>query len=150
MGKHKWTLGSRIEITADMYDSPAYRELTRNGMLALQRFLQKRKWSILRKKRAYQNTNIKFTFVEARDHLGIKSKGGWQKVLKQLIENGFIKIDHQGGIAGDNDRSVYSLVDHWEKYGQSDFVKKEKQRVLWKGRDVRAYMKLKIGTPQCT
>lgn len=150
MARHKWELHREINMGHQMYDSPAFRELSRGGMLVLMRFLQKRKWTIVKRKRIYENSGIAFTFEEARDHIGIKSKSAWLEILKKLYALGFIDIEHQGGIAGDHDKSIYALCERWRKYGTDEFVKLEKPRVLWPGHDVRSWMELKEGTVKRT
>jgi len=146
MGRQpKYQLRRDVYIEWKIMESEAFRELSATGIRVLLRFLQKRKWSKRerRKKPTYENSGLVFTYAEA-ETLGI-STSQFHVVLKKLIENGFIDVEHQGGIHK-NDVSIYAVSERWREYGTDAFQTIEKTRVLWAGHDVRSWMKLKDAT----
>ena len=89
----------------------------------------------------YDKTGLAFTYAEAA-YFGI-SKAQFHRIIKLLVERGFIDIEHQGGAYG-RDYSRYKLSDRWENYGTPGFKRIVKDRVLQPGLDVQARKKAKL------
>jgi len=144
MGKNdKYRLRRDAFISWEILESEALRNLSATGIRVLLRFLQKRTWTKARrkgKKPVYDNGGLAFTYEEAKT-LDISSSQ-FYTVIKKLVEVGFIEVEHQGGIHK-NDYSRYALSERWRDYGTDAFKSIEKKRVLWKGHDVRSWMKKK-------
>lgn len=132
-------------IPWEISDSEAFKSLSAIGIRVLIRFLQKRTWTKRRraKKPDYNNSGLAFTYAEAAI-MGI-STSQFCTVLKKLIAIGLIDIEYQGGIHK-NDYSLYAISERWRSFGTKDFVEVKKPRVLWKGHDVRSWMKKKDAT----
>jgi len=133
----------RVYIDGDLFQSEAYRSLSAKAAWVFNRFLQKREWSYLGKKKSkpiYNNKGLVFTYDEAK-YFGI-SKSYFNDIIKKLVAVGFIEIEHQGGFFG-RDYSRYSLSERWRDYGTPDFKKVEKKRVLQPGLDVRSWQNKK-------
>ena len=68
----------------------------------------------------YLKTAFPFTYPEAKK-LGF-AKGTWARVLRDLVENGFIDPVSKGGLRGNGkSASQFRLSDRWKQYGQRDF-----------------------------
>ena len=76
------------------------------------------------------NGEIEFTYLEAERKYRI-SKKSFSKALDQLVEKGFIDVEHAGA-AFQGDKSKYSLSDRWRKYGTDDFEVVERKKDLVK------------------
>jgi hypothetical protein len=55
--------------------------------------------------------SISFTYIEAQKKYGIDKKRV-TRAIDQLLEKGFLKIEHKGG-AYKKDKSIYALSDNW-------------------------------------
>ncbi len=142
MGRQpKYQLRRDVFIEWEILESAAFRELSATGIQVLLRFLQKRKWTKMRKKRVYENSGLVFTYAEAAE-MGIKNTT-FYKSLMRLIEVGFIDLEHQGGCF-EKDRSLYSISERWRNFGTENFQRVEKQRSLQRGMDVRSHMRKSI------
>lgn len=131
-------------IPWEVLDSDAFMNLSGTAIRVLIRFLQKRRWSKGRsRKLIFDNGGLIFTYAEA-NAMRI-STSQFHTVVKKLVEVGFIEIEHQGGIHK-NDPSQYAFSERWRDYGTDAFKVMEKSRVLWKGHDVRSWMKKKDAT----
>jgi len=140
-GNKKFRLKRKAWIEPDMMESEAFRSLSGKGMWVLLRFYQKRTWekgktSSRRRVTIYQTDGLVFTYVEALE-FGI-SKAQFHRIIKELVEKGFIEVQHQGGGVG-RDYSRYRLSDGWKKYGTPEFEKVTKRRVLQQGLDVQTW-----------
>jgi hypothetical protein len=143
--KNKFTLHRDTLISWEILESEAFKSLSAKGIRVLIRFLQKRTWSKARrtKKLIFDDRRLSFTYAEAAI-MGI-STSQFCTVLKKLIAIGFIDIEHQGGIHK-NDFSLFAISERWRSFGTNDFVEVKKPRVLWKGHDVRSWMRKKDAT----
>ena len=142
MGRNpKFQIRRDVYVGWEILDSKAFRELSATGIRVLLRFLQKRKWTKMRRRIVYENGDIVFTYAEAT-FMGIKNTAFYEAV-KRLIEVGFIDLDHQGGCYG-KDYSRYSFSERWRNYGTENFQKVEKRRSLQHGLDVRSHMRKSI------
>jgi len=137
MGRNKFQLRRDVYISWEILESEAFKTLSATGIRVLLRFLQKRTWVKVKKKRIFDNGGLVFTYAEAQV-LGI-STSQFHTVLKKLYEVGFIDIEHQGGGLA-RDYSRYAFSERWKDYGTDAFKFVEKKRVLWGGFDVRARM----------
>lgn len=118
-------------LDADMLYSEAFTSLGKTSIFVLLRFLQKRTWDPKdrRKNKTYHNSGLVFTYGEAA-LLGI-SPAQFKRSINEIIENGFLEIEHQGGQFGNGrDYSRYKLIDEWKRYGTKDFRLREKKRVV--------------------
>jgi DNA-binding PadR family transcriptional regulator len=108
-------------------------------MWVLLRFLQKRTWSDAkvrgRKQRIYENSGLSFTYSEAK-YFDI-STAQFHRILKDLVEKGFLDPEHRGGGLG-RDYSRYRLSERWQKWGTADFEEKTLKRVLQPGLDIQS------------
>jgi hypothetical protein len=124
-----------------MFESEAYRSLSGRAMWVLQRFLQKRRWEIMKrsgqKYKIFVNDDLEFTYSEAI-HFQI-SRSRFHEIIRVLYERGFIEIEHQGGGVG-RDPSKYKLIDDWRYWPD---ITRKKERVLQAGLDVRSRQKAK-------
>ena len=91
--KPKFQLRRDVYIEWEISESKAIRRLSAIGIRVLWRFLQKRKWTKMRRRIVYENGDIDFTYAEAT-FVGIKNTSFYEAV-KRLIEVGFIDLDHQ-------------------------------------------------------
>lgn len=143
--KRKFRLKRSVLIGPDMMESEAYRSLSSKAMWVLQRFLQKRTWSDVkfrgRKQRVYENGGLSFTYSEAQ-HFGI-STAQFHRILKVLVERGFIDVEHRGGGLG-RDYSRYKLSERWQKWGTPEFEDATLERVLQSGLDVQSRKAAKL------
>jgi hypothetical protein len=133
---NKFKIRRKIFIEPDLFYSPAFKELSKSGIITLLRCLQKRKWEETKlrgkKQNVYTNEGFIFPYAEAA-FLGIGTTQHW-KNLNKLIEVGFLDLIHQGGWYQKHDRekdySVYQLSERWRKYNTPEFVKIEKPKAL--------------------
>ena len=135
--KPKFQLRRDVYVEWELLESKAFQELSATGVRVLLRFLQKRKWTKMRRRIIYENGDLVFTYAEAT-YMRIKNTTFYESV-KRLIEVGFIDLDHQGGCYG-QDYSRYSFSERWRNYGSENFQKVEKRRSLQHGLDVRSHM----------
>lgn len=136
---NKLKIKSEVRLDADIIYSKAYKEIMSSGaaITALMRFYQKRKWCVSKvrgkKKIVYSDEPFIFPYAEMKDLWDIGTTQTW-KIIKRLVEVGFIDVDHQGGWYQKNkkerDFSRYKLSDRWRKYGTPEFEKVEKRKVL--------------------
>jgi len=143
--RKRWEIRRDILLPWDMLQSPAFRELSRSGICVLLRFLQKRTWIKNKRRRKgriqFDGTGLTFTYEEAKNFLQI-SGAQFSRELKNLVELGFLDVEHQGGCYG-KDYSRYALSERWKTYGTPDFVKVEKKRALQRGLDIQTNIKRK-------
>jgi hypothetical protein len=105
--------------------------LTASSIKVLLRFLQKRTWDNLKKKRGkksptnYHSDWLTFTYGEALA-LGIKGSSFYRAIC-ELIKYGFLEITHQGGGLGVGlDFNEYKLIEDYRQYGTPHFVPRDK------------------------
>jgi hypothetical protein len=142
MGRNaKYQIRRDVFVEWEILESAAFKTLSATGIRILLRFLQKRKWTTIKKKTIYENGGLVFTYAESAE-MGIKNTAFYES-MKRLIEVGFIDLDHQGGCYG-KDFSRYSFSERWRNYGTGNFQRVEKRRSLQRGLDVRSHMKKKL------
>ena len=144
--RKKYSLKRKVWIEPEMMESKVFRSLSSKMMWVLLRFLQKITWEKRKmsgsatKLNIYEKGGLVFTYDEAIQ-FGI-SKSRFHIIIKELVEKGFIDIEHQGGCYG-RDYSRYKLSERWHKWGTAEFEKVTKQRVLQSGLDVQSRKKAK-------
>ncbi len=89
-------------------------------------FLARRKMGIVGSRRGKEswaitnNGEIVFPYSQAESKFGI-TKPRFQRALRQLIEVGFLDINHHGGGLV-KDCTTYLISERWMKYGKDGFV----------------------------
>ncbi len=137
--KKGWPLNRLVVIQPEMFQSPAFHDLSKSAIIVLMRFLQKRTWDEGkgRKKKklknvTYRNEDLVFIGREA-EWLGIKDSS-FRRAIKELVEHGFITVVHQGGAYGPKkDYSRYRLIDTWRLWGTNSFPFPKKQPCHYTG-----------------
>lgn len=137
-----------IAIENVMFQSAAFRSLSKSSMLVLLKFLQKR--HVIKKKGRrkgpveYNVNGIPFSYPEAKTSLGL-STAGFYRSLCQLFEVGFLEFDHQGG-AFKKDTSRFNLVNRWVFYrGKDSPPQGEKPRRQHPNEQIKANTERKNG-----
>ena len=117
-----------VRIERPMINSPALMKLTGVAPQVLLLFLARRKFSMAGRrggKKSWIFTNngdIEFPYSQAEKQFGI-TKPRFNRALKQLVEVGFIDINHHGG-GMVKDSTTYFISERWVKFGKKGFVKK--------------------------
>ena len=129
LSRFGWTDKKEIRIPGRMYCSKAYIELSDTSKYVLGLFMQRRTWYIDGKgrnaKRIYQNRGLLFSYREAEELWSINRRT-FRDSIEQLINHGFLRIEVQGGtLEGKRVPTIYMLVDDWQHFGTSLFVKPE-------------------------
>ena len=144
---NKFKIRRKILIEPDLFYSPAFKELSKSGIITLLRCLQKRKWEETKirgkKYNIYTNEPFIFPYTEAA-FLGIGITQNW-KNFRQLIEIGFLDLEYQGGWYQKHDQekdySRYKLSERWRKYNTPEFIKNEKPKALPDSFHINAHIK---------
>jgi hypothetical protein len=137
--KRKYRNRSYCMLEPALIESQAFRDLSgKSAMLILIRFHQKAyKRRKNGKKRGLKNlivTNngeIIFTYGEAKE-LGIKSSQTFYRCIRELVDKGFIDIEHRGHYIN-SDPNRYAISERWKRYGTPQYERVEIQRVLPNG-----------------
>jgi len=134
-------------IESELFDSKAYKLLTKAQMRIHFEFMLKRRFGKIGSKKKtilLNNGDITFTYAEA-ERLGY-SRPTFQRALDKLIEVGLIDITYQGigGLVSDNGKikgepTLFAISDRWQDYGTDNFVKKERKKDTRKGRGWTVY-----------
>lgn len=126
-----------IRFDKNLLRSKAFRSLSKWSLLVYFDFLRKRQWSLIKKgppknrKKEWVFTNngkIEYSFIEAK-RKGINGRE-FGKALDELIEKGFLdinhrgtggrkKIDKRGKVVGD--MTTYIVSDRWKDHGKPTF-----------------------------
>ena len=113
--------GRYIKVCGDMVESPAFNRLNMRQQGLYYRFKNKYRQTKVNGIVTKSNINdISFTYKEASE-LGYSEKRTFQKDVKALIDNGFIKIVSQGGknyYDGEKSRfsaTIYGFSEEWKK-----------------------------------
>jgi hypothetical protein len=140
MKKPKFHNKSFCMLEPSLIESEAVKSL--NGkwwaLFCLIRFHQKAyRKKTSKHKKGYKNltiTNngeIMFTYGEAKE-LGMRSSETFGRVIRELVERGFIDIALQGNWY-QKEPTKFAISERWKRYGTPDFVKVEVPRQLPKG-----------------
>ena len=143
--KRKYKLKRKAWIEPEMMESMAFRGLGAKAMWVLLRFQQKQKWGNMktagRNVRVYENTGLTFTYAEAA-YFGL-SDATFYRAIKQLVERGFLDVEHRGGTFGHGsfkDYTTFKLSHRWEKWGTVNFEEKKFERLMYQSQDVQSRM----------
>lgn len=128
-------------MEGDMLESEALHGLSGKAMWVVLRFLQKRTWIIPKGRRGgkpiYDNGGLSFPYSEAEAY-GI-STAQFYRILKTLVERGFLDPEHRGGAYG-RDYSTYRFSERWRFFGHERFEHMALNRVLLPGHDVQSHL----------
>ena len=111
-----------IFFEREIVHSPAFLALTGVSAQVLFLFLARRKMGKVGSRRGKEswaitnNGEIVFPYSQAVSKFGI-TKPRFQRALRQLIEFGFLDINHHGGGLV-KDCTTYFISDRWKKYGK--------------------------------
>ena len=129
----------------EVFESPAWRELTPTAMRVYFQFMLKRKLERVKyprdgkKFRQTNNGEIEFTYKEAKDKHEI-SEGTFREALERLIEVGLIDIAESGAGLYKH-KTLYGISERWRKFGKPDFERrqrpKDNRHVGYQKRNVR-------------
>lgn len=107
-----------VALPWDLLNAPAYVKLPPSAAKALIYFRGKPQLFFLDK--LYLITDFVFTYPEAKK-LGF-AKATWAKVLRELVQFGFLDPVSKGGLRGYGKAcSQFRLSDRWKYYGQKEF-----------------------------
>lgn len=135
--RRKFRNRSFCMIDADLIESEAFANLSgKFAIVCLLRFHQKIHRRITKRKGLKHgvitnNGEIIFTHAEAKE-LGMKSSETFYRVIRQLIELGFIDIVDRGNWYEKTPKK-YAISERWRKYGTSEYERKDVPRILPKG-----------------
>jgi len=123
-----------IFIDKALLRSEAFRSLRNRSMLIYLDFLNKRRMSKIKGKEGRKvrwsvsnNGDITYPYSEA-EHKGI-SRQQFSRDVTELIDKGFVDINHQGSGGKKGDQTTYIISDRWKKYETPDFQPPLKQRI---------------------
>jgi len=80
------------------------------------------------------NGELVYTYAEAEKRKPPISRKSFARALDQLIEYGFLDIDHPGNGGWKGDVSKYSISDRWQAWGTDAFIHKTRQKDIRQGR----------------
>ena len=124
-GKGKYQRGAYI--SKDLFESKAYRSLTKAQMRLYQRFLMKREFARVggkpgKRKKDYVQTNvgkIAFPYREAERIEGV-NLSTFGRAIRKYVEVGLLDITHAGA-AYEGDCHLYGISERWIDYGTDKF-----------------------------
>lgn len=109
-----------IRVDREIYKSKAFIELSAIGFKVLFLFLTRRQFIKIKKNWIISNNGeIVFTYAEAHKKYKI-SKSRFQRALDDLIEHGFIDINHNGG-GLNGDVTKYTISERYKDWGMGGF-----------------------------
>ncbi len=121
-----------IVIEKDLIRSEVHRSLTRTANYVYSEFLMRRQFDKRKhhkRKDSYtvrNNGKIVYTYAEAEKQ-GI-SPQQFARSIDQLLEKGFIDIEHLGSGSIKKDKSLYSISDRWKLWGTDEFIEKKRPK----------------------
>jgi len=137
-----------IVINKALIRSKAFRSLNGNSIIVLFDFMMKRQIKKVKGRNGRRgeivtlnNGEITYCYSEALSKEPPISRVKFVKAIDQLIEHGFIDINHQGSGGVKGDKSLYSISDRWEKFGTPDFKQIERNKDTRQGRGFASYWK---------
>ena len=140
-----------VYLESKLFDSKAYKSLTKAQMRIFYEFMLKRRFGQRPKKGRKQqehiivnNGHITFTYAEA-EKLGYP-RPTFHRAVDKLIEVGLIDLTYQGqgGYVSETgevlgESSLYGISERWKDYGTINFVVKKRAKDTRKGRGWAAY-----------
>jgi len=120
-----------VFLEPDLIQSKAFRELSGTATKVLIWFLRRRRMSKVGRQGKGKwvienNGEIMFTYTEAQKKYGI-TKPRFQRALDELIEKGFLDINHHGG-GMVKDATTYFISERWRDYGTDKFIIKTRPK----------------------
>ena len=110
----------------DLLRSEAFRSLRKWSLLVYLDFLRKRQMEqVKNKKRSAEwviknNGDIVYPYLEA-EKKSIRRRE-FRNAIDELIEKGFLDIDHQGSGGRSGDMTRYFIDNRWQNYGTAAFL----------------------------
>ena len=118
-------------LPAPVISSPAFQKLSGTAIRVYLRFIQKRPWDSLGRKKGYKYHNagrdgngFNLPFNEAQAVLGINSKDTLYSAIRQLVRYGFVDILDYGNYYRSK-MARYAISNRWMKYDTAGFIKVE-------------------------
>ena len=123
-----------IWFDKDLLRSEAFRSLSKWSLLAYLDFLRRRKMHKLQRKKGRSdewiienNGAIVYPYLEA-ERKGINRRN-FRNAIDELIEKGFLDINHSGSGGRKGDVSTYWIDDRWQDYETDKFRPPKNPRV---------------------
>jgi len=139
-----------VYLESKLFDSEAYKSLTKAQMRIFYEFMLKRKFGKRTKGRKQQqnivlnNRHIAFTYAEA-EKMGYP-RNTFNRAIDKLIGVGLIDLHYQGqgGCLGDDgkvcgDSSLYGISERWQDYKTEHFKEQKREKDTRKDRGWAAY-----------
>jgi hypothetical protein len=127
-----WCTNKAAVIPTEMLYSDAFHSLGASSLKVLVRFLQKRNFWFegkgKKRKTHYDSTGIPFSYVEALI-FGI-STSSFNRALSELIEKGFIRINHRGS-GLHKDFSTYDLVEDYKTWTPGEIIRRREKAIAY-------------------
>jgi hypothetical protein len=120
-----------VVLEREMFQSKAYRTLTKTAILILGDFMLKRQMVEEKHKnrsstwRIENNGRIIYTYREAKK-MGI-SESSFQRAIDQLIAHGFLSVE-QTGAGVERAATLYALDERWRDYETTNFKERKRPR----------------------
>ena len=147
-----------VYLKSELFDSKAYKSLTKAQMRIFYEFMLKRKFGkrLKGKRGRKQGKNVPilnngkntFTYAEA-ERLGYP-RNTFNRAIDKLIEVGLVDLTYQGqgGFLSETgevlgESSLYGISERWKDYGTNSFVVQKRKKDTRKGRGWIAYHKKK-------
>ena len=139
---------NKVFLERDLMQSDVWRSLTKTAMLVYQDFRMKCKWQQVKKKGGKRDTwhiinngEIEYTYSEA-EKKGFP-RSSFMRAIGELVEKGFIDIEHSGSGGVKGDKNKYAISERWREWGTDKFLKKTRQKDTRSGRGFAVYWKKK-------
>jgi len=93
---------------------------------------KKERWDLI------NNGELEFTYAEAENKHNIP-RSTFMNAITNLVEKGFIDIEHSGSGGIKGDKNLYSISQRWKKYGTITFIFKTRPKDTRGGRGFKAF-----------
>lgn len=127
-----WCTNKSAVIPPEMLYSDAFHSLGACSLKVLVRFLQKRNFWFegkgKKRKSHYDSKGIPFSYAEAVI-FGI-SVSSFNRTLSELIEKGFIRINHRGS-GLHKDYSTYDLVEDYKTWTPGEIIRRREKAISY-------------------
>jgi len=137
-----------IVLEKEILKSEAFRSLTGTAIVIYLDFRMKCRIKSIKGKPGREkgyvilnNGKIEYCYSEAGKR-GI-TRPRFKRALKDLVEHGFLDIEHTGSGGFKGDKSKYALSDRWKAWGTDSFKKMTMKKDARKGRGFAVYWKKK-------
>jgi hypothetical protein len=144
-----------IVLETKIIKSKAFRTLRKSSMVVLLDFLARRKMVSVGRKghekwHIENNGKIVYPYIEA-ERMGMH-RNVFRNAIDQLIEHGFIDLEHQGHggrkVIDENgklvgDMNKYAISERWRQFGKPDFKTMIRKKDTRRGRGWDVFHRLK-------